>query len=147
MAAAPKMIFISLPVADLARSTAFYEAIGFEKNPQFSNEQSSSMTWSDTIVVMLLDKALYATFTPKQIIDAHSTSGMLIALSFDTREGVDAFAANALAAGGREAHGAEDLGFMYSRGIEDPDGHGFGPMWMDQEAMTTAMSQNDPATA
>lgn len=147
MAAAPKMIFISLPVADLARSTAFYEAIGFEKNPQFSNEQSSSMTWSDTIVVMLLDKALYATFTPKPIIDAHTTSGMLIALSFDSREAVDRFAANAIAAGGREAHGAEDLGFMYSRGIEDPDGHGLGPMWMDVDAAVAAMTQGEPATA
>lgn len=134
MTAAAKMIFISLPVADVARATAFYEAIGFEKNPQFSNAQGSAMTWSDAIVVMVLDKALYQTFTPKQIIDAHTTSGVLIALSFESRAAVDAVTEAALAAGGREAHGPEDLGFMYSRAFEDLDGHGFGPMWMDPAA-------------
>ena len=137
MTAAPKMIFISLPVADVARSTAFYEAIGFEKNVNFSNEQASSLMWSDTIVVMVLDKAYYATFTPKQIIDARTTSGMLIALSFESRAAVDAIAEAAVAAGGREAHGPEDRGFMYSRAFEDLDGHGFGPVWMDPAAAAT----------
>lgn len=130
----PKMIFINLPVADVARSTAFYEAIGFEKNPKFSNEQASSLMWSDSIVIMVLDKAFYATFTPKQIIDAHTTSGVLISLSFDSRAAVDAVAQAALAAGGKELHGPEDHGFMYSRAFEDPDGHGFGPLWMDPVA-------------
>ena len=129
-----KMIFLSLPVADVARSTAFYEAIGFEKNRQFSSEQASSMMWSDTITVMLLDKRFYRTFTPKRIIDAHTTSGVLIALSFDSRAEVDAISEAAVAAGGREAHGPEDQGFMYSRAFEDPDGHGFGPFYMDMAA-------------
>ena len=134
MTTMPKMIFINLPVADVARSTAFYEAIGFEKNPKFSNEQASSLMWSDSIVLMVLDEAFYATFTPKQIIDAHTTSGVLISLSFDSREAVDAVTAAALAAGGKELHGPEDHGFMYSRAFEDPDGHGFGPLWMDPVA-------------
>ena len=129
-----KMIFISLPVANVARSTAFYEAIGFAKDAKFSNEQASALTWSDAIVVMVLDKAFYATLTPKQIIDARTTSGMLIALSFDSRAAVDAVAAAAVAAGGREVHGPDDMGFMYSRAFEDLDGHGFGPMWMDPAA-------------
>ena len=80
---------------------------------------------------MLASKAFYATLTPKPIADPRTTSGALIALALDSREAVDAITAAALAAGGREAHGAEDEGFMYSRGFEDPDGHGFGPMWMD----------------
>ena len=133
---ATKMIFINLPVADVAKSTAFYEALGFEKNAKFSNEQAASLMWSDAIVVMVLDKAFYATFTPKKIIDAHTSSGALFALSFESRAAVDAITAAAVAAGGRQLHEAEDMGFMYSRAFEDLDGHGFGPMWMDPSAAT-----------
>ena len=134
MTAFTKMIFINLPVADVAKSTAFYEAIGFVKNPKFSNDQSSSMIWSDAIYLMLLDKALFATFTPKQLIDPRTHSGNLIALSLEDRAAVDSFTEAALAAGGNEAHGPEDHGFMYSRAFEDLDGHGFGPFWMDPAA-------------
>lgn len=140
-----KMIFVNLPVADVAKSTAFYEAIGFQKNAQFSGEHASSMVWTDTIVVMLVGKPFYSTLTPKPIIDAHTTSGVLIALGFDSREEVDAITEAAIAAGGREAHPPEDEGFMYSRAFEDPDGHGFGPMWMDVAAATAAMQQPEPA--
>src|SRR3546814_16129318 len=100
----PKMIFVNLPVADVERSTAFYEAIGFEKNAKFSNEQASSMMWSDSIVVMLLAKPFYATFTPKQIAASHATSGALYALSFDSRADVEAITEAAIAPGGRESH-------------------------------------------
>ena len=141
----PKMIFVNFPVADVAKSTAFYEAIGFEKNPQFSNEQASSMVWSDSIYVMLLDRAFYNTFTPKPIADARSTSAALYALSFDSRADVDTFTEAAIAAGGREAHDPEDQGFMYSRAFEDLDGHGFGPFYMDMEAAATSMTHAEPA--
>ncbi|WP_375397187.1 VOC family protein [uncultured Sphingomonas sp.] len=134
MTAAPKTIFVSLPVADVAKATAFYETIGMVKNDAFSNPQGSAMVWSDTIHFMLLDHAFYATFTDKQIIDAHTSSGMLIALSLDSRAAVDAFTEAALKAGGKELHDPEDMGFMYSRAFADLDGHGFGPMWMDPAA-------------
>jgi uncharacterized protein len=130
----PKMIFVNLPVADVAKATAFYEAIGFTRNAMFSNEQASAMVLTDTISVMLLRRDFYATFTPKQIIDAHSVSGVLLALGLDTRAEVDAITAAALAAGGREAHEAEDHGYMYSRAFEDLDGHGWGPFHMDMAA-------------
>ena len=143
----PKMIFINLPVANVAASTAFYEAIGCTKDERFSNDAGVSMKWSDTISFMLLSHDFYRTFTPKQVIDAKTTSGALIALSFDTREAVDAFAVAALAHGGTEAHGAEDHGFMYSRGIEDPDGHGLGPFWMDPDAAMAAQPNAEPAAA
>lgn len=140
-----KMIFVNLPVANVAKATAFYEAIGFEKNPQFSSEQASSMVWSDTIYVMLLEHAFYSTFTSKQIADPRATSAALYALSFDSRADVDAFTEAAIAAGGREAHDPEDLGFMYSRAFEDLDGHGFGPFYMDMEAAATSMTHAEPA--
>ncbi len=138
----PKMIFVNLAVGDVAAATAFYEAIGFVKNDRFSNDRGSGMIWSDTIHVMLLDRDFYATFTTKRIIDAHTESGVLLALSFDDRAAVDAITDAALAAGGRELHEPQDEGFMYSRAFEDPDGHGWGPFSMDMAAMTAS----DPAS-
>ena len=132
----PKAIFINLPVSDVAKATAFYEALGFEKNPAFSNDRGSGLVWSDSINLMLLDKAFYSTFTPKKIIDAHTESQALFALSFDDRAAVDAITQAAINAGGREAHEAEDHGFMYSRAFEDLDGHGWGPFCMDVAAMS-----------
>lgn len=130
----PKMIFVNLPVADLAKSTAFYEAIGFEKNEAFSNEQASAMGWSDTIQVMLLDHAFYASFTDKRIIDASTTSGVLLCLSFEGREAVDDIHRKAVAGGGRETRAIEDQGFMYGGAFDDPDGHGWETVWMNADA-------------
>ena len=129
-----KMIFVNLPVADVARSTAFYEAIGFEKNAKFSSDQGSCLVWSDAIYLMVLSHDFYATFTKKTIADAMVTSSALYAMGFDSRGEVDSFTEAAIAAGGRELHDPEDHGFMYSRAFEDPDGHGFGPFWMDPAA-------------
>lgn len=135
-----KMIFVNLPVANVAKATAFYEAIGMTKNPMFSNAQASAMEWSDTIMFMLLDHAFYATFTDKKIIDAKAVSGALLALSRDSRAEVDAIADAAIAAGGREAREKQDLGFMYSRAFEDLDGHVFEPLHMDMAAAEQALS-------
>lgn len=141
-----KMIFVNLPVSDVAKATAFYEAIGFEKNPMFSNEQASSMMWSDTITVMLLDKAFYSTFTTKQIGDAHQTSSVLLCLSRDSRAEVDTITDAAIAAGGRETRDPQDMGFMYGRAFEDLDGHTYEPMFMDMAAAEQTMThQSEPA--
>ncbi|WP_308419339.1 VOC family protein [Sphingomonas metalli] len=133
------MIFVNLPVTDVDRAAAFYAAIGFEKNAMFSNDRASAMVWSDTIHVMLLAHDFYATFTPKPIADPHAVSAVLIALALDSRAEVDGITEAAIAAGGREAHPAEDHGYMYSRAFEDPDGHGFGPFYMDMAAASIAM--------
>ncbi|MDO6413939.1 VOC family protein [Sphingomonas sp. BIUV-7] len=135
-----KKIFVNLPVADVPAATAFYEAIGFEKHALFSNAQGSAMIWSETIHVMLLGLDFYRTFTGKEIIDAKRQSGALFALAFDSRAEVDAFTKAALAAGGRELHEPEDMGFMYSRAFEDPDGHGYGPFYMDMAAAEQTMA-------
>jgi uncharacterized protein len=138
-----KMIFVNLPVADVAAATRFYAALGFERNPQFSNPQGSAMQWSDTICVMLLDHALFATFTTKRIVDARTETSALLALGLDTRAEVDAITEAALAAGGRELHESEDMGFMYSRAFEDRDGHGWGPFHMDVAAHAAAMAAGE----
>lgn len=142
-----KMIFVNLPVADVAKATAFYEAIGFEKNPQFSNEQASCMVWSDAIHVMLLGHDFYRTFTTKAIADTHKTSAALIALSRDSRAEVDAITDAAIAAGGRQTRDTDDMGFMYSRAFEDLDGHTFEPMYMDMEAAAAAMADQHEGAA
>jgi hypothetical protein len=130
-----RLIFINLPVADLARSTAFYEAVGFTKNPQFSDDTASCMVLSDVISVMLLTHDKFRMFTPKHVADAHRTSEVLLCISCDSREAVDALTEAALATGGREPRDKQDHGFMYGRSIEDPDGHIWEPMWMDMAAL------------
>lgn len=135
----PKMIFLNLPVTNLAAATRFYEAIGCVKNAQFSDEQSASMVWSDTIVFQLLTHDYYKTFTSKPIADAREASGMLIALSRDSRAEVDAITEAAAKAGGTaDIRAPQDMGFMYSRAFADPDGHAFEPMWMDMSAVEAA---------
>ncbi len=143
-----RLIFVNLPVADLAAARAFYEAIGAVNNPQFTDETGACMVFSEIIHVMLLTHGKFAQFTPKKIADAHTTSEVLICISAESREAVDDIAEKALAAGGREPREAQDYGFMYSRFFEDPDGHIWEPMWMDLEAATAAMAQRpEPATA
>jgi predicted lactoylglutathione lyase len=119
-----KMIFVNLPVSDLPASMRFYEAVGFTNNPQFTNDQAAAMMWSDTIVVMLLRLDFWKTFTPKAIPNAHDTAQVLLCLSHDSNESVDAIVEQAVAAGGKpEPTPKQDLGFMYGRSFEDPDGH------------------------
>jgi len=131
-----KMIFVNLPVTDLKRSMAFYEAVGFTNNPQFTNDQAAAMAWSDEIVVMLLTHEFWKTFTDKAIPDARSTAQVLLCLSQDSREAVDAIVAAAVSAGGRsEPTPNQDLGFMYGRSFEDPDGHIWENVYMNMAAV------------
>ena len=135
-----KMIFVNLPVKDVAKSTAFYEAIGFTKDPRFSNEIASAMQWSDEIVIMILGHEFYATFIPhKTIADSSKVNEVLLCLSFDSRDAVDAITEKAGASGGKvDVREKQDMGFMYGRSFEDPDGHIFEPMFMDMDAAMAA---------
>ena len=96
---------------------------------------------------ILREKDYSATLTTQPIADTHATSGVVIALAHDDRADVDAVTEAAIAAGGRELHGPEDLGFMYSRAFEDLDGHGFGPMWMDPAAAAGAFEPAETSDA
>jgi len=130
-----RMIFVNLPITDLARSIAFYEAVGASQNRQFSDDQSMCMVFSDTIFVMLLTHGKFAQFTRRPIADAHATVQTLLCLSADSREHVDAIVEAGAAAGGtRDPNPTQDYGFMYGRSVEDPDGHIWEIMWMDPAA-------------
>jgi uncharacterized protein len=131
-----KTIFINLPVTELPRSMKFYEAVGFTNNPQFTNEQAAAMAWSDEIVVMLLRHDFWKTFTPKAIPNAHDTAQVLLALTHGGQDAVEAIVAKAVAAGGKaDPTPKQDLGFMYGRSFEDPDGHIWENAWMNMDAV------------
>jgi hypothetical protein len=126
------MIFVNLPVEDLDRSKAFYEALGFVNEPKFTNEAAAMMVLSDTISVMLLTKPFYSTFTRKPIADAHRSSEVLLCISCEDRAEVDRITEAAGSNGGTaDIEPGQDHGFMYGRNFEDPDGHIWEPMWMD----------------
>ena len=139
-----KLIFVSLPVRDLARATAFYQAIGAVKNEQFSDETASCMVFSETIHAMLTTHDKYRQFTTKTIADAKTTSQVLLCLSADSRAEVDALVGKAGAAGGViDPSPQDDYDFMYGRSFEDLDGHLWGINWMDMEAVAKQFAKAD----
>ncbi len=129
-----KMIFVTLPVSDMARSRRFYTALGWRINDAFSTETSACVVVSEAIYFMLATHDAFRAQSPKPLILPTEGLNSLIALSCESRDEVDAMAAAAVAAGGALLHDAEDLGFMYSRAFADADGNGFGPFWMDPAA-------------
>lgn len=134
-----KMIFINLPVRDLPKARAFYEALGAVNNPQFTDESGACMVFSEAIHVMLLTHAKWAMFTEKPISDAHAGSEVMLALSAENREAVNAMTEAAGKSGGvADVNPRQDHGFMLGRSFEDPDGHVWEIIWMDPSAMPTA---------
>lgn len=130
-----RMIFINLPVTDLEASMSFYKALGFENNPQFTDDTAACMVWSEAINAMLLTHAKWHTFTNRPIPPATSSEVML-AVSCDSREAVDAMNEAAAENGGTaDINPTQDLGFMYNRNLADPDGHVWEAMWMDPSAI------------
>jgi predicted lactoylglutathione lyase len=131
-----KMIFVNLPVTDLPKSMAFYEAVGFTNNPQFTNENAAAMMWSDAIVVMLLKHEFWKTFTSKTIPNAKESAQVLLCISMDDREAVDGIVADAAGAGGQpDPTPTQDHGFMYGRSFEDPDGHIWENVYMNMASV------------
>lgn len=132
----PRMLFVNLPVADLAAATRVYEAIGCTQNPDFSDHQASSMVWSEAITFHLLTRDYFATFTKKPVADAHAAAQVLLALTLDSRAAVDAMVEAASDAGGKaDPRPATDLGWLYNRAFEDADGHTFEAVFADMAAM------------
>ncbi|MBO1079908.1 VOC family protein [Roseomonas haemaphysalidis] len=139
----PKLIFINLPVADLSAATAFYEAVGAQRNPQFSDGTAACMVLSDTIHVMLLTHEKFTVFSKRPRPDPRATTGVLLCLSADSRDAVNDMVARAAAAGGRaDPNPTQDYGFMLGRSFEDPDGHVWEVMHMDLAAAQAAMGKS-----
>ena len=126
-------IFLTLPVADLQKSIAFFKALGFALNQQFSDDTAACIVINDHLSVMLGTHEKFRTFTPKAVCDTSQAVEVLISLGCDTRERVDELVAKALAAGGTTYDEPEDLGFMYSHSFVDLDGHGWGVLSMSTQ--------------
>ena len=127
-----RTIFVNLPVTDLERSKAFYTALGFTNNAQFSDETAAAMVIEENIVAMLLTREKFAGFVPDgRVGDPAQGPSVLLALSAGSREECDDALGKALAAGGKPWQPAQDHGFMYGTSFADPDGNVWEVTWMD----------------
>ena len=130
-----RMIFVNLPVSDLAASRRFLEALGARNEPKFTDDTAACMKISDTIFTMLLTHDKFRQFTPRPIADATTGSEVLLCLSADSRESVDTTVERAVSAGGTaDPAPKQEYGVMYGRSVADPDGHIWEIMWMDPAA-------------
>ncbi|RJQ79449.1 glyoxalase [Pseudonocardiaceae bacterium YIM PH 21723] len=127
-------IFVNLPVQDLQRSTEFFTALGYSFNPQFSDDKAGCLVISEHIHIMLLTTPFFQTWTKKEVVDATKATEAIITLSMESRDEVDALMTKMLDAGGTEPREANDMGFMYGRAFEDPDGHIWELFFMDMAA-------------
>jgi uncharacterized protein len=125
------MIFVNLPVRDVQAAAAFWAELGFSADPRFTGERTTNVVLSDEVVVMLLERPLFAEFVTGPVADPAAGTGALFAVSVDSRDAVDALADKALLAGASPWKPAQDHGFMYGRSFADPDGHVWEAMWMD----------------
>jgi uncharacterized protein len=131
---AGRMLLVSIPVADIERSKVFFVRLGFSFDPMFSNETAACMLVGEQASVMLLSHETFAQFAKLPMADSTTHTLALYCFSVSARDDVDTVAEAALAAGGTEADGPEDHGFMYTRSFFDLDGHGWQVMWMDPAA-------------
>jgi predicted lactoylglutathione lyase len=136
-------LFVNIAVDDLDRSVEFFTQLGFTFNPLFTDETATCMIVSDEAFFMLLTKERFKDFTTRELSDASSSTEAIYSVTADSRHAVDEFADKALAAGGSPAKDPIDMGFMYSRSFNDPDGHHWEVVWMDP----SAAEQGPPAEA
>ena len=132
-------VFVNLPVTDLPRSRAFYAALGFSFDERFSDDTAACVVVSEHIFLQLLTREKFATFSPRPLGDPSRETAVLVALSRESREAVDAFMEAGLAAGGRDNGRTQDFGVLYGRSISDPDGNVLEPMWMDVAAFERSL--------
>ena len=129
-------IFLNLPVKDLNRSVEFFTKLGYTFNPQFTDENATSMIISDDIYVMLLTEKYFKTFTKKEVCDSTKANEAIICLSADSREAVDELVRKAMDAGAGIHNEVQDHGWMYGHGFQDLDGHLWEVAYMDMNAMS-----------
>ena len=130
-----KQIFVNLPVKDLGKTLEFFKKLGFEFNPQFTDENATCMVVNENIFVMLLVEKFFKTFTQKEICDTSKNTEVIIALSTESREKVDQMLENVIKAGGKESRKPQDHGWMYGRSFEDLDGHIWEIIYMNEKAL------------
>ncbi len=138
----PQMIFVNLPVADIARARTFYAGLGFTFDPRFQDDTTACVVVSDTIFFMIMEHEKFQSFSPRPMADTTTSTSVLVALSRDSRADVDSFLNAALANGGANNNKPQEMGdYMYGQSVSDPDGNVLEVMWMDVEAAMKAWGQ------
>jgi len=137
-AGTPRMLFVNLPVHDLAAAAAFFTRLGFRLDERFSDDRATCLVVNDQACVMLLAEKFFASFTTKDVADPAASTGAILTVSADSRADVDALVDRAIALGGRVAQQPSDQGYMYGRSFYDLDGHAWEVMWMDAGAAAQA---------
>lgn len=127
-----RMIFVNLPVKDLKASMAFFQALDWSFNPDYTDENAACLILSDTIYVMLLKEDFYKSFTHKEIPDTKTHSEVILAISADSRNDVDLLVDKAFAAGATHYNDPQVYDFMYSRSFQDPDHHLWEVVYMEE---------------
>ena len=131
----PHKLFVNIPVSDLQRSIAFFEALGFAFNPHFTDASATCMLVGEDAYFMLLDRERFTGFSKRPLGDARRETNAMFALSVNARDEVDAMVERAVAAGGSRAVEPQDHGFMYGSSFYDLDGHHWEVFWMDPSAI------------
>ena len=135
----PQMIFVNLPVTDITRARAFYAGLGFSFDPRFQDDTTACVVVSDTIFFMIMERDKFAGFAPRPVGDPSKDTSVLVALSRDSRQEVEAFVAAAVAHGGADNGKPQIMGdYMFGQSVSDPDGNVLEVMWMDLEAAMAA---------
>jgi len=129
-------LWLNLPVTDLARSVAFYQAIGFERNPGPGNTDTSAcfVVGEKRIILMLFVDDVFSRFAGTEVSDTSLGSEVLFSLGADSAAQVDELARSAREGGGSifgEPGSAE--GSMYGCGLCDPDGHRWNVLFMGEK--------------
>lgn len=130
-----RMIFPNIAVKDLAASKAFFAQLGFEFNPQFTDETAACMVVNDMASVMLLTDNRFRDFTKKPLVDPAEQTEAILCFSVDSRDEVDVVVHKAIAAGGKPSNDVMDMGPMYGWSFQDLDGHLWEVMYMDSAAL------------
>lgn len=139
-----RQMFVNLPVKELSKTIHFFKQLGFEFNPQFTDENATCMVIGKHNFAMLLTEKFFKGFTPHhEIADAQLSKEVLVAVSLESPEAVDAMMKQAIAAGGKEYRPRQDMGWMYGRAFQDIDGHVWEPFYMDMSAMPNDMKKTD----
>ena len=134
MSAFERQVYINIVVHDLDRAKAFFAGLGFEFNPRFTNEHAACMILNSNAFVMLMTEPMFPQFSKRERCDTSKATELLLAISCERREQVDAMVHAAFAAGATPAMDPMDHGFMYGWSFYDLDGHHWEVAWMDPAA-------------
>jgi predicted lactoylglutathione lyase len=126
-----RQIYVNLPIRDLKRTMEFFTKLGFEFNPQFTDDKAACMVISQDAFAMLLVEPFFKTFTKKEIANTAKQTEAILAISCNSKAEVDDMVKKAVAAGGKHAMDKMDHGFMYGWSFYDLDDHHWEVMWMD----------------